>query len=57
MDELKMRVLAASQVITHNMQQMMEIELEELNRLKNQNIILQDDCIKAKKRIERMTIH
>jgi len=57
MDELKMRVLAASQVITLNMQQMMEIELEELNRLKNQNIIFENDCIKAKKRIKQMTLH
>lgn len=56
-DELKMRVLAASQVITRNMQQMMEIELEELNRLKNQGIIHEQDCLKAQKRIKQMTIH
>ena len=56
LDEMKLRVLTASQVIKRNMLQMMEIELEELERLKNQNIIQEHDCIKAQKRIKRMTI-
>lgn len=56
LDEMKMRVLAASQVVKRNMLQMMEIELEELERLKNQNIIQQHECTKAQKRIKQMTV-
>lgn len=55
-DELKTRVLAASQVVTFNKKQMLDIELKELRRLTDQGIVLEQDFLQAKERVTNMQI-
>ena len=55
-DELKTRVLAASQVVTFNKKQMLEIELKELRRLTNEGILLEQEYQQAKERVTNMQI-
>ena len=53
-DEFKTRVLAASQAITFDKQQMLEIEMKELTRLNQRGIVLDSDYEKAVQRIRRV---
>ena len=55
-DELKTRVLAASQVVTFNKKQMLEIELKELRRLTDEGILLEQEYQQAKERVTNMQI-
>lgn len=55
-DELKTRVLAASQVVTFNKKQMLEIELKELRRLTDDGILLEHEYLQAKQRVTNMQI-
>jgi hypothetical protein len=55
-DELKTRVLAASQVVTLNKKQMLDIELKELRRLTDDGILLEQEYQQAKDRIMSMHI-
>ena len=55
-DELKTRVLAASQVVTLNKKQMLGIELKELRRLTDDGILLEQEYQQAKDRIMSMHI-
>ena len=55
-DELKTRVLAASQVVTFNKKQMLEIELKELRRLTDDGILLEHEYLQAKDRVTSMQI-
>ena len=55
-DELKTRVLAASQVVTFNKKQMLDIELKELRRLTNEGILLEQEYQQAKERVTNMQI-
>jgi len=52
--ELRTRILAASQAITFDKQQMLAIELKELRRLSDEGIIAQDDYRRARQRIMNM---
>jgi hypothetical protein len=53
-DELKTRVLAASQVVTFNKKQMLAIELNELRRLTDEGVLLEDEYQQAKDRVMNM---
>ena len=53
-DELKTRVLAASQVVTFNKKQMLDIELNELRRLTDEGVLLEDEYQRAKDRVMSM---
>lgn len=53
-NELKTRVLAASQAIKLDKRQMLEIELTELQRLVNKGAILEQDMDKARARVQKM---
>ena len=53
-DELKTRVLAASQVVTFNKKQMLDIELNELRRLTDEGVLLEDEYQRAKDRVMKM---
>lgn len=53
-DELKTRVLAASQVVTFNKKQMLAIELNELRRLTDDGVLLEDEYQRAKNRVMSM---
>lgn len=53
-DELKTRVLAASQVVTFNKKQMLAIELNELRRLTDEGVLLEDEYQRAKDRVMKM---
>ena len=53
-DELKTRVLAASQVVTFNKKQMLAIELNELRRLTDEGVLLEDEYQRAKDRVMNM---
>jgi len=55
-DELKTRVLAASQVVTFNKKQMLDIELKELRRLTDDGILLEQEYQQAKERVTNMHI-
>ena len=55
-DELKTRVLAASQVVTLNKKQMLAIELNELRRLTDDGILLEHEYQQAKDRVMSMHI-
>lgn len=55
-DELKTRVLAASQVVTLNKKQMLEIELMELRRLTDDGVLLEHEYLQAKERATSMQI-
>jgi hypothetical protein len=55
-DELKTRVLAASQVVTFNKKQMLDIELKELRRLTDEGILLEQEYQQAKERVTNMQI-
>lgn len=55
-DELKTRVLAASQVVTFNKKQMLEIELKELRRLTDEGVLLDQEYQQAKERVTNMQI-
>ena len=55
-DELKTRVLAASQVVTFNKKQMLEIELKELRRLTDEGVLLEQEFQQAKDRVTNMQI-
>lgn len=55
-DELKTRVLAASQVVTFNKKQMLGIELKELRRLTEEGILLEQEYQQAKERVTNMQI-
>lgn len=55
-NELKTRVLAASQAIKLDKRQMLEIELTELQRLVNKGAILEQDLDKARSRVLKMRI-
>ena len=50
-DEIKLRSLSASQAVTINKKQMLEIEMNELRRLRNEGIITQHHYADAKARI------
>ncbi len=53
-DELKTRVLAASQAITLDKPQMIEFELQELQRLVEEGIVSEAEYNKAKNRIKKI---
>jgi len=53
-NELKTRVLAASQAIKLDKQQILEIELAELQRLANKGAILEQDLDRARSRMRKM---
>lgn len=53
-DELKTRVLAASQVVSFNKKQMLAIELNELRRLTDEGILLEHEYQQAKDRVMSM---
>ena len=55
-DELKTRVLAASQVVTLNKKQMLAIELNELRRLTDDGVLLEHEYQQAKDRVMSMHI-
>jgi len=55
-DELKTRVLAASQVVTLNKKQMLEIELKELRRLTDDGVLLEHEYLQARDRVTGMNI-
>ena len=55
-DELKTRVLAASQVVTFNKKQMLEIELKELRRLTDEGILLEHEYLQARQRVTNIQI-
>jgi hypothetical protein len=52
--ELKTRILAASQAVTFDKQQMLSIELKELRRLADERILAKEDYERAKHRIMNM---
>ncbi len=53
-DELKTRVLAASQVVPFNKKQMLAIELNELRRLTDEGVLLEQEYQQAKDRVMSM---
>lgn len=55
-DELKTRVLAASQAVPFNKKQMLAIELDELRRLTDEGILLEHEYQRAKDRVMSMQI-
>ncbi len=55
-DELKTRILAASQVVTFNKKQMLEIELKELRRLTDEGVLLEHEYLRARQRVTGMNI-
>ena len=55
-DELKTRILAASQVVTFNKKQMLEIELKELRRLTDDGVLLEKEYLQAMDRVTGMQI-
>ena len=55
-DELKTRVLAASQVVPFNKKQMLAIELNELRRLTDEGVLLEHEYQQAKDRVMSMHI-
>jgi hypothetical protein len=50
-EEIKLRSLSASQVVTIDKKQMLEIEMNELRRLRNEGVIMQHHYADAKARI------
>lgn len=52
--ELRTRILAASQAITFDKQQMLAIELQELRRLADEGVLSQEDYHRARQRIMNM---
>jgi hypothetical protein len=50
-DEIKLRSLTASQAVKIDKKQMLDIEMNELRRLRNEGIITQDHYADAKARI------
>ncbi len=54
--ELKTRILAASQAVTLDKQQMLAIEMKELRRLADEGVIDQDDYRRARQRIMNMHV-
>jgi len=56
-DEFKTRVLAASQAITFDKQQMLEIEMKELLRLNESGVVLDSEYEKAVARIRQVDFH
>ncbi|MFK5913465.1 MAG: hypothetical protein QM484_03750 [Woeseiaceae bacterium] len=55
-EEIKLRSLAASQVVKMDKQQMLEIEMDELRRLRNENVINQQRYADAKARIIQINL-
>lgn len=55
-DEIKLRSLSASQVVTIDKSQMLDIEMDELRRLRNEGIITQDHYAEAKSRIIKIDL-
>ena len=55
-DEIKLRSLSASQVVTMDKSQMLDIEMNELRRLRNEGIITQHDYADAKARIIQVNL-
>ena len=55
-EEIKLRSLSASQVVTIDKAQMLEIEMDELRRLRNEGIIAQNNYADAKARIIQMDL-
>ncbi len=53
-DELKTRVLAASQAVTIDKEQMLDIELAELQRLAAQGVLTENACQRARERVSNM---
>lgn len=55
-EEIKLRSLSASQVVTMDKSQMLDIEMDELRRLRNEGIITQHHYADAKARIIQMNL-
>ena len=55
-EEIKLRSLSASQVVTLDKKQMLEIEMNELRRLRNEGVIAQHDYADAKARIIQINL-
>lgn len=55
-EEIKLRSLSASQVVTIDKSQMLSIEMDELRRLRNEGIITQQNYADAKARIIKMNL-
>ena len=55
-EEIKLRSLSASQVVTLDKKQMLEIEMNELRRLRNEGIITQHHYADAKARIIQVNL-
>ena len=55
-EEIKLRSLSASQVVTIDKKQMLDIEMNELRRLRDEGIITQHDYAEAKARIIKMNL-
>lgn len=55
-DEIKLRSLSASQVVTIDKSQMLDIEMGELRRLRNEGVITQDHYAEAKSRIIKINL-
>ena len=55
-EEIKLRSLSASQVVTIDKSQMLKIEMDELRRLRNEGIITQHNYADAKARIIQMDL-
>lgn len=55
-EEIKLRSLSASQVVTLDKKQMLEIEMNELRRLRNEGVITQHDYADAKARIIQINL-
>lgn len=55
-EEIKLRSLSASQVVTLDKKQMLDIEMNELRRLRNEEVIEQHDYADAKARILQINL-
>ena len=55
-EEIKLRSLSASQVVKKDKSQMLEIEMDELRRLRNEGVITQHHYADAKARIIQMNL-
>ena len=55
-EEIKLRSLSASQVVTIDKSQMLDIEMNELRRLRNEGVITQHNYAEAKSRIIKINL-
>jgi len=55
-EEIKLRSLSASQVVTMDKSQMLDIEMDELRRLRNEGVITQNHYADAKARIIQINL-